>query len=145
MSNITSIHVICGIQGSGKTTLAKQLVFKHDAVLYSYDTFPKGHCSNDAHPVMYERMVQDLKKGKAIVCDDLNITKENRQTLLNALCSVEFKKVLHIMQTPLELCIKRNRKRGYGRLPDIVLRHCYEKYEPPTLDEGWDEIIYHDS
>ena len=143
--NVTTIHVICGIQGSGKTTLAKQLAFKHKAVLYSYDTLPKGHCSNDAHPAMYEHIKRDLKKDKTVVCDDLNITKKNRQTLLNALRDVEFKKVLHVMQTSLDVCLERNRRRDYNRLPDVILRHCYKKYEPPTLDEGWDEIIYHDS
>ena len=67
-----------------------------------------------------------------------------RKRLINALENVECIKILHIMQTNLHQCIERNHKRDYGKLSDIALKHCYAEYEEPTLDEGWDEIIYHE-
>lgn len=143
---MVDVHVMCGIQGSGKTTLSKRIAINYDAALYCYDALPKGHWNNDAHPSMYERILQDLKEGKTVVCDDLNTTKERRQALLDALCDVECKKVLHVMQTPLDVCLERNRQRdsNAGKLPDWALLRCHDKYDPPSIDEGWDEIIYHD-
>jgi tRNA uridine 5-carbamoylmethylation protein Kti12 len=141
-----TIHAMCGIQGSGKTTLSKQLAIDHNATLYCYDALPKGHWSNDAHPAMYERIAQDLKDEKTVVCDDLHTTRKMRQTLIEALYGVECKKVLHVMQTPLDVCLERNRQRNCneGKLPDWALLRCHDKYEAPSLDEGWDEIVYHE-
>lgn len=142
---MVTVHAMCGIQGSGKTTLSKQLAIDYNAALYCYDALPKGHWSNDAHPAMYERIAQDLSEGRTVVCDDLHTLRKNRQALLNALHSVECLKVLHVMQTPLDVCLEHNRSRdrNTGRLPDWALLRCHNRYEPPTLDEGWDEIIYH--
>lgn len=136
---------MCGIQGSGKTTLSKQLAVAQNASLYCYDALPKGHWSNNVHPVMYECIAQDLKDGKTVVCDDLHTTRVMRKQLLDALHGAECLKVLHVMQTPLDVCLERNRQRNCneGKLPDWALLRCHDKYEPPTLDEGWDEIVYH--
>jgi shikimate kinase len=36
---MTELHITCGIQGSGKTTLAKKLSLNDNTTLYIYDTF----------------------------------------------------------------------------------------------------------
>lgn len=140
------LHILCGIPGSGKSTLSRQLAEQHNAILHCYDDIPGAHSPSKqegVHQAMYERIVQDLRDGKEVVCDDLHTTKDMRQKLLDALCGVECVKVLHVMQTPLDVCIERNRNRHPGRLPDFVVTGCHSRYEAPSLSEGWDEIIYH--
>ena len=134
----------CGIPGSGKTTLSNQLAEHYNAKLYCYDSFPHAHhprYTESIHLKMWRDIVEDLQSGKSVVCDDINIKFKWRKDLLQALDGVDCKRVLIVMTTPLEECLQRNANRKH-RLPDWVIQSLAEKYEPPTYEEGWDEIIY---
>ena len=135
---------LCGIPGSGKTTLSKQLAEEHNAILHCYDDLPGAHSISkqaEVHRQMYQRAAQDLRNGQNVVIDDLHTDKEKRRMVLDALADVECRKVLVVLETPLEICLQRNRNRKM-RLPDGVVTGCASRYEAPRLDEGWDEIIY---
>ena len=43
------------------------------------------------------------------------------------------------LDTPLEICLDRERN-GRKRSDHLVI-WANDEFEPPTLDEGWDEII----
>ncbi len=138
------LHILCGIPGSGKTTLSKQLAEEHNAILHCYDDLPGAHSiskQSEVHRQMYQRAAQDLRNGQNVVIDDLHTDREKRRMVLDALADVECRKVLMVLQTPLETCLQRNRNRKM-RLPDGVVTGCASRYETPTLEEGWDEIIY---
>jgi tRNA uridine 5-carbamoylmethylation protein Kti12 len=45
------------------------------------------------------------------------------------------------MDTSLEQCLYRNAHRE-NRLQDFIVESSYRSLQKPTLDEGWDEIIY---
>lgn len=141
------IIVFCGAAGSGKTTAAQKLSKQNGAVLYSYDKFKEGSSAREL-PLMRSRMyhaiLADAENGHDIIIDDLNITKKQRITVLKELSDLSCKKTLIIMNTSLGECLERNKKRSYlTRLPDDSVVNIYNLYEPPTLDEGWDEIIYY--
>lgn len=90
---------------------------------------------------MWSDIAKDLRSGLTVICDDLNTRVKWRQGLLTTISNIDCKKVLVVMNTPLDECIKRNTNRK-ERLSDFIVIRTYERYEPPTLDEGWDEIIY---
>ena len=90
---------------------------------------------------MYEEIVDDLLHGRSVVCDDLHTKKIWRQDLLNAVSGIDCRKVLIVLTTPVEECIRRNAGRQ-SRLPDTLIHTINHKYEQPTLDEGWDGIVY---
>ena len=46
------------------------------------------------------------------------------------------------MTTPFEECISRNAQRQEHRLPNFVIYHLNQEYQPPSLEEGWDDIQY---
>lgn len=138
-----TIHVLCGIPGSGKTTLSKQLELECNAVLYCYDKFPRAHWDKESREKMHKQMANDVRCGKSAICDDLNIAKSDRISILKALHDIECKKILHVMTTPPDLCVERVREREQWKVPACVVLHCLNYYEIPSLDEGWDEIIYH--
>jgi len=92
---------------------------------------------------MWSNILQDLILGKTVVLDDLHINLEMRKNMLESIAEVNCKKIIIVMQTPYETCIKRNAERE-RRLPDIVIRSYMARFEEPTLDEGWDEIIIHE-
>ena len=138
--------VLCGLPASGKTTLSQQLANEHNAQLYHYDEFKKGSKPQDSkqtHKRLYNLIAQDLLQGHDVVLDDLHTRLEWRQDLLSALQDIPCKKILIVMTTPLEECVRRNAQRQNGRLPDSVIYHLNSRYQPPSLEEGWDEILYY--
>ena len=135
--------IVCGIPGSGKTTLSKQLAEQYSAKLHCFDRLPHAHHPKYANAVrsqMWADIAEDLRNGHSVVCDDLHTKLKWRQGLLDALTDIPCKKILVVMDTPLEECLRRNANRE-RRLPDFVVENIHAKYEPPSLDEGWDEII----
>lgn len=138
-----TMHILCGIPGSGKTTLSKQLKLEYNAILYCYDKFPRAHWDKESREKMHVLMANDMRCGKSVVCDDLNITKSDRISIIKALRGINCQKILHVMTTPPDLCVERIREREQWKVPACVVLHCLNYYEVPSLDEGWDEIVYH--
>jgi len=140
------LYTLCGLPASGKTTLSTQLAKEHNAKLYHYDEFKKGskpQYTKETHQRLYKQIAQDLLQGYDVVLDDLHLALEWRQDLLTALQDISCKKILIVMTTPLEECVCRNSQRqGQARLPDFVIYHLNQRYQPPSLDEGWDDIQY---
>ena len=137
------IYILCGMPASGKTTYSQQLAKQLNAKLYCYDDIPQS--SNPKkfemlHKQMWANILNDLQQGFDVVCDDLHTTKKQRADILNAVKNAECEKVLIVLNTPLEICLERNRNRK-RRLPDFVVTSIHKTFERPTLNEGWDKII----
>lgn len=138
-----TLYVLCGIPGSGKSTIAHKLVEQHDATLCSYDTLPGANDQKnrkDLHPTLFANIRNALSVGN-VICDDMNITKKRRLDLLSAVSDIQCEKILFVITTPIDECLRRNANRE-SRLPDFVLIQSQYMFESPSLDEGWDEIIY---
>lgn len=140
------IMVFCGLPGSGKSTFSQRLAAEYNTKLYHYDEFKKGSKpieSKQTHQRLYKLIAKDLLQGYDVVLDDLHTRLEWRESLLSALQDIPCKKILIVMTTPLEECIRRNAQRqGQARLPDFVIYHLNQGYQLPSLDEGWDDIQY---
>lgn len=140
------IICFCGAAGSGKTTAAQKLSKQKNFILYSYDEFKRGSKAQELKYMrarMYRSIISELQKNNKVIIDDLNVTKKQRMTVLKALEAIPCEKILIVINTSLEECLYRNRKRSLpAKLPDNIIIDIYNLYEPPTLDEGWDKIIY---
>ena len=139
------LYVFCGIPASGKTTMAAQFAKEQNAKLYSYDVI--RHDSNlssfeDICKLIYQSMNIDLSNGFDVIYDAPNHKLEYRKDILNAISDASCKKICVVLLTPFEECLKRNVNRE-ARLPDFVLHDMYNRFEPPSLDEGWDDIWYY--
>ena len=136
---------LCGIPGSGKTTLSRKLADKIDAVLYCYDNLPNANRPPHHQMVRHEMWVdaaRDLQNDLNVVLDDLHTTQKMRMDMLAALGDVDCKKMIVVMQTPYELCLQRNANRS-AWLPDFVIQSLHNRFVMPTLEEGWDEIVHY--
>lgn len=134
----------CGLPASGKTTLSTKFANDINAKIYHYDEFKGGLNLKDGkqtHRRLYSLIVQDLLSRQDVVIDDLHTRIEWRQSLLEAIKDIPCKKILIVMTTPLEECIARNTERNNG-LPNSVIYHLNARYQPPSIDEGWDDIWY---
>ena len=112
--------LIIGYPNAGKTTYSAQF----DNVLH-LDDFPPSKFLNCNEAVKQA-------DGEVVVEGIYNL-RCRRKKLLEAVKKDE-KKVCIWLNTPIEECIKRENR---GRPRQVVIG----PFQPPTLDEGWDEII----
>lgn len=83
--------------------------------------------------------IEAMDGGKSIILDTVNLRVNVRKKVLQALANIPCKKVVVYMDTPLEECIRRNATREV-HLPEHVIQSTHRSLQPPTLDEGWDEV-----
>lgn len=113
--------LIIGHPNAGKTTFSAR--FEH--VLH-LDDFPPNKFLNCNQAV--------AESGGDVVVDGIYNLRCRRLRLLEG-CRGNSPKVCYLLDTPLDECIRREEQ---GRQRPGVMEHSY--LEPPTLDEGWDEI-----
>lgn len=130
-----TLYVMCGIPGSGKSTFSRQIADRYNAVRLSLDEMNYVRQFK-----LIPHVIDVLNEGNSVVADSLYTQKQWRTELLEAVKGIECRRVLICMDTPLDVCVQRNQSRGHP-LPDYMVEHLFKKYEKPTLDEGWDEII----
>lgn len=138
-----TLFVLCAPAGAGKTTLSKQLVEDNNAILHCFDEYPgalRPHTTKAALNSMLNNIAEDIKKSNVVV-DNLNVKLESRKEILNAIKGIECKKILVVVRASLQECLERNRKRN-RRIPDQIVQLIYNDFQEPSLEEGWDEIIY---
>lgn len=110
------IKLICGRSRAGKTTYTKP--------------YPKAfHLDYGG----YDRMIiKTMQAEDNVVIEGIYDTAERRKALLEAYKG-EGKRICIWLDTPLDVIESR-----FGRWKPHNLPH---PFEPPTLEEGWDEII----
>ena len=108
--------LICGLPRAGKTTYSKQ--FENDYKIIhtdNYDTIDKAIAQiGDLDNVVIEGVFNSFLQRKAII----QAYKGNKTKCI-------------WLNTPKEI---REKREHYSHLTD-------RKFNPPTYDEGWDEII----
>lgn len=92
--NKQCLYILCGLPFAGKTTLAKELVKRFGWVRVDLDQINDerglGGLGNDdisdedwriTYQMSYDRVDQALKKGKTVINDTANFTREQRDKL----------------------------------------------------------------
>ncbi|MBO7733980.1 MAG: hypothetical protein J6S67_15555 [Methanobrevibacter sp.] len=114
--------LICGIPNAGKTTYSS--LFKKVI-----------HCDDVTGRNQLVKIVAMVKDDPEICVEGVYEKAEDRKKLVDA-CSKKSKCIW--LDTPLDECIKREIN-GRNRSVHMV-QWSSEDFEPPTYDEGWDEI-----
>ena len=76
------IHVIVGVQGSGKSTFAKELAQKENIEIVSTDAIRKNYKDIEEYRVwemVYKRMAELTKQGNDCIFDATSITRNVRK------------------------------------------------------------------
>ena len=113
------VTLIIGLPNSGKTTYSR----KYENVI---------HLDEEGR-----RIFEAVEKSKGdIVIEGIFILRSMREKLLKSYKG-DGKKVCIWLDISPEECERReNRNRGA-----YMIWNCFNAFEPPTLEEGWDEII----
>ena len=138
------LTVLCGLQGSGKSTYAKSLkaeVVSSDAIRKE---FP-GIKNDTTFQKVYERINKLLSEGKNVVLDATNITNKSRRQVFQNV-KVPCKKICVIFNIPYNICLERvrerNKKGDEHFVPEEVVENYYHSFQIPFYEEGWDEIRF---
>lgn len=143
---MSKFFMMIGLPGSGKSTEAKRIAEKENAVIVSSDSIRKELYGNEeiqTDPAKVFRLVEArikeaLKNGRNAIMDATNISGKRRKAWLEGLKDCE--KIAVLMATPLDVCISRNADRERV-VPEDVIRKMYTNFNVPFFFEGWDDII----
>ena len=143
---MSKFMMICGPAGCGKSTFAKTLdgeVFSSDAIreeLY-------GDASVQDNPglvfkKLYQRLFNCLREGGNAILDATNLYHKDRVGVLNSVHNIapDAECVCFAFNTDYETCTARNQRRD-RHVPDNVIARHLNRYEYPSMDEGWDKIV----
>lgn len=146
---MTKVIVMVGLQGSGKSTKAKELATKHFATILSSDEIRKENPDWDNQTVfnhIYKEMQKLIDNNKNVIIDATNITIKARKPIFQALRHCNAYVVAYVMTTPYDTCIMRVKARNEDKNEHYVPLEEVEKYlkayETPFYNEGFDDIIF---
>ena len=131
---MTTLYVMCGVPGSGKTTHSKRMAEEHGLTRFSFDEMRCFRLAEFMRPAL-----KSLREGKNVILDSTNLRVNVREKILQAVADIPCRKIAVYMDTPLDECIRRNANREC-RLQDFIIESTHRSLQPPTLDEGWDEV-----
>ena len=123
--------VLCGIQGSGKSTFYTKRFF-HTHVRISQDLLRTRH--------RMRRMLElCLETGVPFVVDRVNATPKERAAFVAPARAAGFRTSLYWLDTPLDKAIARNALRaGRARIPIAAIRGTAKRLIPPRPEEDFD-------
>ena len=143
-NNKPVFYMLVGLPASGKSSESDRL---GDVIVRSSDYLRDKLCgdindmkNNGAVFTILQSLVRaDLYHGKDAVYDATNLKASYRVVFLDTLRLLNCKKVCVFVDTPFEVCVKRNEERE-RTVPKEAMERMKRFLEPPTFAEGWDEI-----
>ena len=144
------LHLMVGVQGSGKSTYSKKLKDQYGYKIISSDEVRKMHPDWEEvkiFPEVYRLCAIELKEGRDVIFDATNITPKVRAKNINLIREIYsyFDVYAYFINTEKELCkervLKRNSIEGELFLPIEVIDSYFNNLVPPSIEEGIDKVI----
>ncbi len=125
--------VFIGPQGAGKSTFYAQR-FADTHLRLNRDMLRTNHRLE----VLFHAA---LAVKQPIVLDNTQARRESRARIIACCKAVGFRVIAYWFDVPVEDAIARNNRRvGKAQVPEVAIRGLLAKLEPPSPDEGFDEI-----
>ena len=127
--------IFVGLPGSGKSSFYKERFF-NSHVRISLDLLKTRHREDRLLAVC-------LETDQRFVIDNTNPSKAERAKYIRAAqaARVRYKIIGCYFESKVEDCLRRNAQRqDVGRVPDVAILSAANRFELPTMDEGFDEL-----
>jgi len=156
----TTLYLICGKIGAGKSTLAQQLASRPATLLISEDHWMSnlfagdlktiedyGRLSARLRAAMGPHVVDILRQGLSVVLDFPANTVTSRDWMRSLIVHAEVAHELHLLDLPDAICKQRLRERNArGEHPFQVTDAEYDQFTrcflAPGPDEGFNVIVH---
>lgn len=147
------LHMMVGVQGSGKSTFIKKNFSKlHLISTDAYIERMSGHTGltysqlfqdnyEDARKYMHTKLNILTKNCIHFVWDQMNLTRKTRAAALSKIPKVYEKFVYYFEPPPLDILEARIKSRIGKNIPMEHVIESIESLEIPKLDEGFTKII----
>ncbi len=153
-----TVHLICGLPCSGKTTYARGLHADRDGVLFSLDRwlitafgrYALSEVGHDEHvrrvlacrDLIWEQSLEWLRRSVDVILDDGFFLRENRIQCVESAKAAEAQATIHLVDTPVAVIQSRLTSRNatlprhnFAIDPQTLLAFV-ELFERPSEDEG---------
>ncbi len=150
-------YILIGLPGSGKSTWIRNKQNKNDFVIVSsddeidkyaksqnktysevFDEYIKIATSN-----MNSNLINAIKNNQNIIWDQTNLSAKKRKGIISRLPK-HYEKIAVVFEVDDDTLKDRlyNRTKTEGKyIPNSIIENMKRTYEPPTKEEGFDEIL----
>ena len=129
--------IFVGLPGSGKSTY----YFAHFAKTHAHvskDLMPNARRRDDRQSMAIEKA---LAAGESVVVDNTNPSRDVRAALIAVGKRHGARIIAYYFECSVRVAIVRNAQREEkGRVPKVAIFTTQKKLQPPTADEGFDEV-----
>lgn len=142
---MSTIHMLVGLPGSGKSHYAKDLCKRQRAAVVATDAirermFGSESIQKNAYLVFDEAFAEigkALESGRNVVFDATNVGRDRRMKFLKRFKDLQVE--CHVLTTPYEVVAERNlaRKRRVG---EKILTKYAKNFEFPVIGEGFRKL-----
>jgi predicted kinase len=144
--------MLIGVPGSGKTTWIKNN--KNDAVVLSTDDYIERIAAeqgktysevfkdeiDSANTHMSQELTRAIKNSDDIIWDQTNLTVKSRKGKLSKIPK-NYRKVAVYFSVPQDLR-QRLASRPGKTIPEPVIISMINQLQPPSKEEGFDEVVH---
>lgn len=152
---MTTLYVLVGVPGSGKTTwIGRQMFDWTNTVIVSTDHHVEQYARSvsktysevfkdympTAVDLMAKTAVDAFKNNKVVIWDQTSTTAKTRARKLR-MTPAHYKKVAVVFKTPNADTHAKMLNRPGKEIPTEIVQDMIDKFEYPTVEEGFDSII----
>ena len=147
---MSTLYVMCGIPGSGKSTWLRKNTKPEDKIIsrdeIRFSIIQEGEEYFSREEEVFEKFCSEIKTalndGYDVYADATHINRGSRKKLLQQVAIYADDIVAIEMPTAVSLALKRNEEReGLRYVPPSAIKRMYSQYEPPDLEEGFNDIL----
>lgn len=151
--NTQKYVIMMGLPGSGKSTIAQELITGENDVIISTDSIREelfGSEADQQRPELvfqtaHKRIREALSDGKNVVFDATNLVRKYRKCFIDdKVVMPGVKTIGYLVATEIDLVLEQNRSRERV-VPEDVIESMLKRFNWPLKSEGFDEIVIHKS
>ena len=131
--------MLIGLPGAGKSSFHRSR-YGATHVHVSKDLLGHGARRKDEKQMRLVEMA--LRSGRSVVVDNTNPRRADRSPLLEVARRFGARTIAVLVTATVAECLRRNAAReGRARVPGVAIYVAAKKLEPPSCEEGFDEVL----